>query len=116
MVTGFEFIMLIMASLRLMRLLRYDYISSKLRNYLIEEIERPLENGNLELIVRGKGSGWRYHIGELYACHWCVSIWSALLLLLGLTVFPMVFTFIITILSIAAFASLIQFIIERFDY
>ncbi|SEN86129.1 Protein of unknown function [Amphibacillus marinus] len=113
--SAIEFVMLALATLRLMRLLRYDYISNRLRAFLIEEIEHPLdEEGAVEIITRGRGEGFRYHFGELYACHWCVSIWSALFLLAGLSIFPVVFSFIISVLSIAALASSIQFLIETF--
>lgn len=115
MVTGFEFFLVIIATFRLMRLLRYDFISSKLRNYLLEEREQPLGEDHIEVTIKGRGTGARYFFGELYACHWCVSIWSAIFLLVGLYYFPAFFQWLITILSIAGLASYLQFIVEYLD-
>ncbi|MCZ0702763.1 DUF1360 domain-containing protein [Natronobacillus azotifigens] len=112
----FQFCLLFLATFRLMRMIRYDYITSRIRPFFIKETERVREDGSIEVTNEGRGSGFRYHFGEMLACHWCVAVWSSILLYTGFSVWPIVFIPIITILAIAAVASIIQIIVDIVYY
>lgn len=112
MLSVFQFVLLFFATFRLMRMLRYDYITSKIRPYFLKEEERELEDGSIEITIEGRGRGVRYHFGEMLGCHWCVSIWSSIILYVGLYNWPHLFTPIVFILAVAAIASMIQVVID----
>lgn len=114
MLSVFEFILLGLATFRLTRLAVYDQITTKFRSLFQVEEENVLCDGTIEIIVSGKGIGIRHFIGELLACHWCVSIWFSAILYGGLLFFPLVFTPIVIILSIAAISGIVQTLIDYF--
>lgn len=114
MLSVFEFILLGLATFRLARLFVYDQITAKFRLLFQVEEENVLSDETVEIIVSGKGTGIRRFIGELLACHWCVSVWFSVILYGGLVFFPLVFTPLVIILSIAAISGIVQTVINYF--
>lgn len=112
MLSVFEFFLLGLATFRLARLFVYDQITTKFRALFQVEEENVQCDGTVEIIVSGKGTGIRQFIGELLACHWCVSIWFSGFLYGGLLFFPLVFTPLVIILSIAAISGIVQTLIN----
>lgn len=113
MLSIFEFVLLVLAGFRCMRLFVFDLVSIKLRQYFQDEQEQMLDNGSIEVIISGKGTGVRYIIGEMLACHWCVGMWSTIGLYTGYLLAPGFFTPIIFVLAIAGGAGVIQVLLSR---
>ncbi|GGM40886.1 membrane protein [Paraliobacillus quinghaiensis] len=114
MLSIFEFILLALATFRLMRLIAVDQITEKIRSYFLVEEENDLGGGTLEVIVRGKGKGLRHFIGERLACHWCVSVLSGVFLYTGFILYPAIFIHVIIIFAVAAVAGVLQTIVNYF--
>ncbi|WP_112179537.1 MULTISPECIES: DUF1360 domain-containing protein [Paraliobacillus] len=114
MLSVFEFILLGLATFRLARLFVYDQITTKFRLLFQMEEENVLHDGTVEIIISGKGTGIRRFIGELLACHWCVSVWFSVILYGGLLFFPFLFTPIVIIFSVAAISGIVQTITNYF--
>ena len=114
MLSVFEFILLALATFRLMRLVAVDQITEKFRSFFLVEEENDLGNGTVEIIVHGKGRGIRHFIGERLACHWCVSVLSGVFLYTGLILYPVIFIPIITVFAVSAVAGVIQTIVNYF--
>ncbi|WP_281366447.1 DUF1360 domain-containing protein [Paraliobacillus salinarum] len=102
-----------LAAFRCMRLIVFDLVSIKLRQYFQVEEEHELADGTVEVIISGKGTGFRYIFGEMLACHWCVGMWSSIGLYIGYVLAPVIFTPIIGVLAIAALAGIIQVILSK---
>ncbi|WP_369813824.1 DUF1360 domain-containing protein [Thermoactinomyces sp. DSM 45892] len=103
----FDFIVLILSSFRLTRLIVFDEITAVLRKPFLEISYQTNEAGQLVRNVDIKGSGWRYRIGLLLSCYWCVGIWSTILLFSFYVWIPLSFPLHI-ILAIAGAAALIE--------
>ncbi|MFB1050264.1 DUF1360 domain-containing protein [Paraliobacillus sp. JSM ZJ581] len=113
MLSVFEFILLGLAAFRCMRLLVFDLVSIKLRQYFQVEEEKRLNNETVEVIISGKGTGIRYILGEMLACHWCVGMWASIGLFAGYTLAPTIFIPIIVVLATAALAGIIQVFLNK---
>ncbi|MFS0672215.1 DUF1360 domain-containing protein [Ornithinibacillus sp. 179-J 7C1 HS] len=108
-----EFVLLVLASFRLTRLIVFDKITSFLRRPFHEEIEEIDEEGNLVTYIEVKGNGLRYWIGELISCYWCTGIWSTAILLAIFILWPSWSMVVITLLAIAGAASICEAILQR---
>lgn len=73
--TWMEFVILVLASFRLTRLLVYDGIMEWLRRPFHRYIEEENEDGEIETYIEVKGTGLRKFLGELLSCHWCTGMW-----------------------------------------
>jgi hypothetical protein len=109
----FDFILLILASFRLTRLIVYDTITEFLRRPFHTTIEETLPDGSTETFIEMKGTGIRYWIGELLSCHWCTGVWCAALLYISYLMWPLFANPVISIFAIAGCASIIQTLIEK---
>ncbi|WP_442599204.1 DUF1360 domain-containing protein [Neobacillus sp. D3-1R] len=109
----FEFILLILASFRLTRLIVYDTITEFLRRPFHENVEEILPDGTTETYIEIKGKGIQYWIGELLSCHWCTGIWSAVIIYISYILWPSFISPIIIVLAIAGSASIIQVLLEK---
>lgn len=114
MLSVFEYVLLGLAVFRLMRLVTFDQVTDRLRGFFQVKEENDLGDGTIEIIVSGRGKGIRHFIGEMLTCHWCVSVWSSVLLYVGLLFLPVVFMPIVMILSIAAVSSILQTIVNYY--
>lgn len=108
-----EFVLFILASFRLTRLIVYDKIMEFLRRPFHRTIVDTLPDGTTEEYIEIKGTGFQYWIGELLSCHWCIGIWSSIIIYFGYLYLPNIASPIITILAIAGCASIIQALLEK---
>lgn len=106
-VTWFSFTVLILASFRLTHLIVFDEITSFLRNPFLKVTYEPDESGQVVRSIQIKGTGWRHFVGLLLSCHWCVGIWSSLILFLLYFYIPATFP-IHLILAIAGASAFIE--------
>ncbi|KHD85176.1 DUF1360 domain-containing protein [Heyndrickxia ginsengihumi] len=110
----FMLFLLIFASFRLTRLLVYDKITNFLRKPFHEEIEEIEPDGSKQTYIIIKGKGIRRWIGELLSCYWCTGIWCAAILYLGWVFFPTISIYVISILTIAGCASIVETLLSPF--
>ncbi|WP_044748653.1 DUF1360 domain-containing protein [Bacillus alveayuensis] len=113
MLNVFDFFLLFLASFRLTRLIVYDTITSFIRKPFHEIVEEQLPDGSTQTFLKVKGTGWKYWIGELLSCYWCVGVWSSAFLYIGYFVLPVMFTPLIVILAIAGCAALVEVVVEK---
>lgn len=90
----FDFLILSLATFRLVRLLTYDKITNFVRAYF-GSIDHPFGRTVFELLI----------------CPWCSGVWSALLLLALFTLFSFGWLFVL-LLAIAGLGSFIQTIVN----
>ncbi|MBU8906894.1 DUF1360 domain-containing protein [Desertibacillus haloalkaliphilus] len=109
----YEFFLIALAVFRLTRLIVYDQITVWLRKPFHLVRDEELEDGTVVSYLEIKGTGIKYWIGELLSCHWCVAIWSAVVLICGYMWFPTILTPVVIILAAAAVASLMEVIVDR---
>ena len=102
-----DFIILILAAFRLTRLIVFDEITSFLRKPFLTVTYEENEAGQLIENIEIKGTGLRYWIGLLLSCHWCVGIWSSLLIVWLYYSVPSLAPLLL-ILAIAGAAAFIQ--------
>ncbi|WP_245579652.1 DUF1360 domain-containing protein [Alteribacter aurantiacus] len=103
------FLLLSLASFRLTHLFVYDKITLPLRLLFLDVIEE----GGEEYYVPKDGIIKRF-IGEVITCHWCTSVWAAMILTGGYVVLPSFFFILIVILAVAGVAALIEAITAKF--
>jgi hypothetical protein len=109
-----EFVLLILASFRLTRLVVFDKITSFIRRPFHHEIEEIDSDGNTITYIEIKGKGLQYWIGELLSCYWCTGIWCTALLLGMMVIWPLGSGIIITLLALAGAAGICEAIVQRF--
>ena len=95
MISVFDFVILALATFRLIRLLVFDSITEHIREYF-DRHEK----------------GWRKEISTLISCTWCSGIWMAFIILLLFFLTPLSYFFIL-VLAIAGSGSAIQVIITK---
>jgi hypothetical protein len=88
-VTFFTYVLIVLASYRLTRLLTTDVILEPLREKVWKKF--PISS----------------KIGYLFTCDWCMSIWAAALILLLFLALPLVAYVVSLILSTSAIVGLI---------
>ncbi|MDC3417105.1 DUF1360 domain-containing protein [Aquibacillus salsiterrae] len=113
--TGFEFIVLALATFRLTHLIVFDTITGFLRAPFIEVEEEVWEDGIVDEIVHVKGKGVRRFIGELISCYWCTGVWSAIIVYISYYFIPTIAYPIIIILALAAVSSIIHVMINKWS-
>lgn len=77
--TPFEWAMLVLAALRMGRMIAYELIGEPLRRPLAET--RPHEHYGEYTDAKYHDGTWRQSLGELMTCPTCASTWSAAALL-----------------------------------
>ncbi|MGP7817244.1 DUF1360 domain-containing protein [Niallia sp. 01092] len=108
-----DFILLILASFRITRLMVYDTITEFIRNIVLEEITEKNEAGQDEIYYVPKSGKVRSFFGELISCYWCTGVWSAIFLTLLYFLFPVVYTPFVLVFAIAGAAALIEALLQR---
>jgi hypothetical protein len=107
-----EWLVLALATYRLVRLLLEDEIMSGLRSLFIEVQERQqADESPLEVVII-KGRGWRYAVGYVLTCHWCAGIWVAAMVV-GLYLFASPLYPVLLLLSLAGASSVLHEWISR---
>ena len=97
--TPTDFVLVSLATYRLIRLITYDKIFQPVRNLFL--VQQP--DGS----YKKEGGGPRRTIAELLECMWCTGLWSALVALTLYVIAP-IGTFLILVLAIAAVGSFLQ--------
>ncbi|MFT8321078.1 MAG: DUF1360 domain-containing protein [Bacillus sp. (in: firmicutes)] len=108
-----DFILLILASFRITRLMVYDRITEFIRNIVLEEITEKNEAGEDEIFYVPKEGKVRGFLGELISCYWCTGVWSAIFLTLLYFLFPAICTPFVLVFAIAGAAALIETLLKR---
>ncbi|WP_445486714.1 DUF1360 domain-containing protein [Niallia sp. 03133] len=108
-----DFILLILASFRITRLMVYDRITEFIRNMVVEEIMEKNETGEDEIYYVPKAGKVRGFFGELISCYWCTGVWSAIFLTFLYFFLPAIGTPFILVFAIAGAASLIEALLQR---
>ncbi|MCR8660122.1 DUF1360 domain-containing protein [Paenibacillus endoradicis] len=106
-ISWIQLVILILASFRVTHLIVYDNITWFLRAPFMMIVQVTDESGQTIQQVHIKGNGLRRWIGTLLVCHWCVGIWSALLLVI-LYYFVPLSSFIILGFAVAGMGSIIE--------
>lgn len=109
-ISWLTFIILILASFRLTRLITYDKITNFLRKPFISITQTEGSNGESIDVMEIKGTGLRYWIGSLLSCYWCTGIWCSITIIL-LYVYIPVSHIPLLILAVAGAAALIETLI-----
>lgn len=106
-ISWIHLVILTLATFRLTRLILFDEITSFIRDPFITNTIEYDENGEITLYNTDiKGSGIRYWIGTLLTCHWCVGIWSSIIVVALYYFLPSTLPLLL-ILAIAGASSLI---------
>lgn len=105
-VTWVEYILLALATWRLNRLFGRDHITSFLREPLYD-VKKVGSESSLEK----PKSGPRRVLADLFACPWCLSIWSAFVLSFGYLLF-VPFFYVVVVLALSAAAAALQVLVE----
>ncbi|WP_195576117.1 DUF1360 domain-containing protein [Paenibacillus sp. 1001270B_150601_E10] len=106
------FIILILASFRLTHLIIYDDIAAPLRSLFVTTSIITLENGQQVVQHEVAPKGIKRWLGLLFTCHWCMGIWSSLILIL-LWLFVPYAIWLLVILAVAGAAAIIETIVLR---
>ncbi|MBA4494342.1 DUF1360 domain-containing protein [Paenactinomyces guangxiensis] len=106
-ISWLHLIILILASFRLTHLIVFDEIASFIREPFLSVTFEEDDSGQVRRQIDIKGSGWRYRIGFLLSCHWCIGIWSSLFIVALYWFLPASFTFIL-ILGVAGAAAILE--------
>ena len=116
MLEGYAWIVLILASFRLTRLLIHDEITSWVRRPFVQ-VKEELHDGQPVLYLEPIGTGLRKWTGMLLSCYWCMGVWTTSFLYAGWLVWPGLFVYIAHILALAGAAaileSLVRLVIDR---
>ena len=112
-ISWLEFVLLILASFRITRLVVFDRITEFIRRLFLDEIEEKNELGQSEVYIVPKSGRVRGFLGELISCYWCTGIWIAISLTLLFYFFPSVCEPFVLVFAIAGAASLIEAMLQR---
>ena len=93
------------ASHKLSRLIAKERVGAVLRSPFTELQGR---GGPAELEERARGAGARRAIGELLVCPWCLGLWIAAALSLGLVVAPRLTRFVAAVFSALTISDFLQ--------
>ncbi len=100
-----------LAAFRLTRLIVFDKITEFIRKPFFEETVEVDKEGNEIVYYSVKEKGLKHFLGELLSCHWCTGIWVSIGLVLFNHYAPVLSSYIIMILCVAAIGSIIETII-----
>ena len=101
-----------LASFRLTHLVVFDAITWFLRKPFVS-INIIIDANGREIRQMGiKGTGWRYWMGSLLTCHWCIGVWSSLFLTAVYYYVPAAFPMIV-VLAVAGLGAIIEYWIVK---
>lgn len=105
-VPPFDALLMALAAFRITRLVVYDKITRWFRE-LFADTREFQEGGVTYIEIKPFGSGFRHTIHDLLGCPWCISFWSALIIVFSYFVFDWAWS-VIFFLAIAGVGSLLQ--------
>ncbi|PKG25563.1 DUF1360 domain-containing protein [Niallia nealsonii] len=108
-----DFILLILASFRITRLLVYDRITEFIRSVVLEEVTEKNEMGEDTVYYVPRPGRVRGFFGELISCYWCTGVWSAIFLILLYYLFPAICTPFVLVFAIAGAAAFIEAVLQK---
>ncbi len=103
-ITWLQLFILALSSFRLTHLIVYDQITWFLRRPFV-----PTSKEEREAMVEGS---WRYWIGSFITCHWCVGIWSSLIITLTYLYLPWLYPLFL-VLAIAGLAAIFESLVWK---
>ncbi|MBI2618349.1 DUF1360 domain-containing protein [Candidatus Kaiserbacteria bacterium] len=77
-ITVFDFILVILATLRVTRLFVYDKVTQFIRDWFMRKEIMEGDGGEIVIVRQKLARGPRRTIHELLSCPWCFGIWSGL--------------------------------------
>ncbi|MFB9759824.1 DUF1360 domain-containing protein [Ectobacillus funiculus] len=102
-----DFVILILASFRLTRLIVFDEITAFIRAPFFAVTVKEGLSGQMEQVIEIKGKGLRYFIGSLLSCYWCVGFWCSLTVVIVYFCYPVTFP-VFLVLAVAGAAAVIE--------
>lgn len=102
------FILLVMASYRLTRLIVFDQITSFIRRPFVNERFQEDKNGLTVAIIEEKGGVVRTFMRNLLTCYWCVGIWSSIVVAASYVLIPTISFPVMLVLALAGAAGIIE--------
>ncbi|OGX68721.1 MAG: sporulation protein [Paenibacillus sp. RIFOXYA1_FULL_44_5] len=102
------FMILVLASYRLTRLIVFDKITSFIRRPFFDEQFQENENGVIVAVIEEKGGRVRAFMRELLSCYWCVGIWMSIVIAAAYLLFPTVSFPVMLVLALAGAAGIIE--------
>lgn len=108
-----DFILLVLASFRITRLMVYDRITEFIRRLVLEEVTEKNEVGEDVVYYVSKSGKVRGFFGELISCYWCTGVWSAIFLILLYYFLPFIYTPFVLVFAIAGAAAFIEAILQK---
>ncbi len=109
----FDWLQLILSTLRLGRLIAFDRVADPIRKPFTETV--PDETGAGET-VEARGTGLTYSIGQLISCPICAGTWVAAALVYGMQVLPGPTKIFIAIMSTIGAAEFLNSVTEAFSW
>lgn len=106
-VNFFDFVLMVLATMRLTRMVVYDKIMKFFRDWFLDERELISSSGDV-LFFRDKPiDGPRRTMADLLSCPWCTGVWFAFAVVFFYFLTPYSW-FVILALAVGALASFIQ--------
>jgi hypothetical protein len=106
-VSALDFIVLSLATLRVVQLFVYDPITDFFRELFYDKEERLGDTGEKVIVHSLAPRGPRRTVAELLSCPWCVGIWAALFVAFFYLLTPLSH-FLILVCAIAGVAPLLK--------
>jgi hypothetical protein len=106
-ISWLDLLILVLASYRLTHLIVFDEIAAFIRNPFVRVSFVSDEAGQIQRQIEILGTGWRYGMGVLLSCYWCVGIWSAAFFVLLHLYVPVLFPLSL-IFAIAGAAAILE--------
>lgn len=106
-INWFDFMLIILATFRLTRLLVYDKIMEFFRDWFCKIEERKNLDGTTELVRTKYERGPLRTVSDLLDCPWCTSLWFSLFVTFFYFLHPL-FWFVILVLAVAGVAAVVQ--------
>jgi len=105
--TWFEYLLLALATWRFTRLFGRDHITSFLREQFYD-----IKESKNEVVLVEPSRGPRRVIVDLFACPWCLSLWSAFVVSFFYLLHE-IFFYPVLILALSAVAAAVQILMEQ---
>lgn len=103
----FDFILIILATFRLTRLVVYDRIMKFFRDWFLDERELISSSGDIIFLREKPADGPRRTVADLLSCPWCTGMWFAFAVTFFYYLTPYAWFFILA-LAVGGAASFIQ--------
>jgi|TARA_B100002003_G_C14058693_1_gene509704 hypothetical protein len=107
-VTVFEFVILVLAIYRLIRLFVYDKIAQFIRDLFLDKVtKKDKKSGMLKIVRHCPKSGIRRKVTQLVSCPWCTGVWMAMIVLFFHFYCPYAF-YVFILLALSGVATFVQ--------